>query len=200
MRHLFGVLESRTTLVSYAAMGCAMMGGFMVIPNISAHFQFNLGYPRENLGLLYLVGGIVSFFGMRLSGKIMDRYSATKASILFSAILIAAIATGFVFFPLPISPLLIFTCFMVGMSGRNISVTALSSKVPPPSERGAYMSLQSTVTNLASATGGYYSSLILSQQGDKLQNVPAIGLTAIALCLCVPFLIAYVESQLRKRA
>lgn len=200
IRRLFSVLESRLTLISYGIMFCSMMGGFIIIPNISSHLQINLGYPRENLGLLYLCGGIVSFFGMRISGRIMDRYSATKASILFTAILVTAIASGFVFFPLPVSPLIIFTLFMVGMSGRNIAATALSSKVPAADQRGAYMSLQSTVTNLASALGGYVSALILTQEEGRLAHVPTIGLVAIGLTLSVPFMVAYVEAHLRRRA
>ncbi len=197
---LFAVLNSRLTIFSYLMLGLGMMAGFMIIPNISAHLQLNLHYPRENLGMLYLCGGVVSFFGMRISGKIMDRHSATYAAILFTMFLVFAMATGFVFYPTPIPPLLIFTCFMVGMSGRNISATALSSKVPPAAERGAYMSLQSTVINLASALGGYYSSLVLTQENDTLQHVSTIGITAIALTLSVPFMVAYVERKVRERA
>ncbi|MGB8356167.1 MAG: MFS transporter [Chthoniobacteraceae bacterium] len=199
VRRLFSVFKSRMTMISYGIMGFSMMAGFMIIPNISAHFQMNLGYPRAQLGLLYLYGGVMSLFGMRLSGKIMDRYSATKSSILFTTILIFAMATGFLFYPNMVPTLLVFICFMVGMSGRNIAATALSSKVPPAAERGAYMSLQSTVTNLGSALGGYYSSLVLSQEDGHLLHVKTIALTAIILSCIVPFLVAYVEHHIRRR-
>lgn len=197
---LFTVLNSRTTLISYTMMGGAMLSGFMIIPNIASHFQINLGYPRSAMGLLYLCGGVMSFFGMRIAGKMMDRYSATQVSIAFSGIFIFAVMMGFVFYPSPIQPLLVFVCFMVAMSGRSVCVSALSTKVPIASERGAYMSMQSTITNLASALGGYYSSQVLTQENGMLLHISTIGLTAIVVTIAVPFAVLYVERTLHKRA
>ena len=42
-----------------------MAASFLIIPNISAYVQFNLGYPRGSIGLLYFFGGIASFITMR---------------------------------------------------------------------------------------------------------------------------------------
>ena len=197
IRRLTSVLDSRLSIISLAMMGVAMMAGFMIIPNISSHFQFNLGYPRADLGLLYLCGGLLSFFGMRLSGKIMDKYSAAKANILFSLIVVTALILGFVLYPLPISPLIIFVCFMVGTSGRNVCTSALSSKVPAAEDRGAYMSLQSSIINFSSATGSYVSSLILTQKGFHLYRIEYVALIAMVLTLCVPLMVRYVERKLR---
>jgi hypothetical protein len=52
---------------------------------------------------------------------------------------------------------------------------------------------------MACALGAYYSSLILVDDGNKLVNVPTIGLTSIALTLIVPILFFYAERGLRKR-
>jgi len=55
--HLFSMLTWKLALQSYAILGLSMMAGFMIIPNIAAHLQINLGYPRDKLGLLYFCGG-----------------------------------------------------------------------------------------------------------------------------------------------
>jgi len=201
-KNLLKILESKLALSAYAFMALSMASGFIIIPNISAHLQLNLNYPRENLGLLYFFGGGISFFTMRLAGKLVDKYSATKTVLFFSFLLVMAISAGFVWYEniVPTIPiLLIFICFMVAMTGRTVCAQTLSSKIPPAEQRGAYMSLQSSITHMACALGAYYSSLILVDDGNKLVNVPTIGLTSIALTLIVPILFFYAERGLRKR-
>lgn len=88
---------------------------------------------------------------------------------------------------------------MVAMTGRSVCAQTLSSKIPSAQQRGAYMSLQSSITHMASALGAYYSSLILVDDGNKLVNVSTIGLTSIALTLIVPLLFFYAERGLKSR-
>lgn len=198
-RHLGSMLQSRAAATSYAFIGLTMMAGFMIIPNIAAHLQMNLGYPREKLGLLYLFGGLVSFFGVRIAGWLVDRTSSTVTVSLFSATLIFAILTGYVFFPSPVPVMAIFILFMMSMSGRMVAAQTLSSKIPAPQERGAYMSLQSATMHFSSAFGAYYSSLVLVVADGTLQNVPVVGWTAIGLSLLVPLLIWQVERHMPAR-
>jgi predicted MFS family arabinose efflux permease len=174
-------------------MGISMMAGFMIIPNIAAHLQMNMGYPRAHLGVLYLCGGGISFFTMRAAGWLVDKTSSTHSVILFTITLISALALGFVWFPTPIPVVVVFMLFMVSMSGRNVSAQTLASKIPTPAERGAFMSLQSSVIHMASALGAYYSSLVLVESEGKLLHVPVIGMSAIVLSLFVPLLVWYVE-------
>lgn len=195
IKHL---LTLPTARASYGFMALSMMAGFMIIPNISAHLQLNLHYPREHLGILYLCGGAISFFGMRAAGNFLDHNSATKASALFTGLLILAIASGFVFYPNAVPVVVVFMCFMLSMSGRNVCGQTLSSKVPDPAHRGAYMSIQSSVTHLASAVGAYLSSLILIEEDGVLHHMATVGVVAIILSLSVPFLFYYVESRLKR--
>ncbi len=200
IRALWGMMRKPLAATSFLFMGCTMMAGFMIIPNIAAHVQMNLGFPREQLGVLYLVGGTVSFFGMRASGWLIDKKSSTFAVCIFTTSLIAALFIGFVVFPTGIPEVLFFTFFMVSMSGRMVAVQTLSSKIPAPAERGAYMSIQSAVTHLSSALGAYYSSLVLVEVSGKLEHMPVVGMTAIGLSLCVPFLVWSVERRVRLAA
>lgn len=194
--HLLSIVRSRIALAAYGFMGIAMMSGFMIIPNIAAHLQMNVGYPREYLGLLYLSGGAVSFFSMRGAGWLVDKTSATQTVLLFTSILFVALGFGFVWFPSAIPVVVLFTLFMVAMSGRNVSAQTLASKIPEPAQRGAYMSVQSAVTHMASALGAYYSSLVLDEKEGMLLHMPTLGLTAMALSCVVPVLVWYVERNL----
>lgn len=196
---LINIIRSPLPRAGYLYMGLSMMAGFMIIPNIAAHLQLNLGYPRERLGLLYFLGGTISFFGMRFSGMMVDRTSATLTSCIFTTTLITVLLSGFVFYPNFIPVELIFVLFMFSMSGRNVAGQTLSSEIPEPKVRGAYMSVQSAVMHFSSSFGAYLSSVILIEKNGKLENVKTLGLIAVTLCLLVPFIVYYVEKKLEGR-
>lgn len=197
--HFLRMLSSGNVLISYTFYFLIMMSAFMIIPNISAHVQLNLGYPREQLGVLYFFGGLLSFFGMRASGIITDKTSSTMVACLFTASFVATVSLGFVWFENQIPVVVIFVVFMVSMSGRMVAVQALSSKIPAPHERGAFTSIQSAVMHMGSAIGAYYSSRVLIEEHGKLLHMDDIGMHAIALSLLVPVLIGVVEYRLRKQ-
>jgi predicted MFS family arabinose efflux permease len=200
VKGLLDILSSPLALVAYGMMMCAMMAGFMIIPNISAHVQMNLEYPRAHLGLLYLCGGAISFFSMRFAGRMIDRTSSTHTVLLFSAGLLVSLATGFIWYG-PVFPVLpVFILFMVSMTGRTVSVQTLSSKIPKPSQRGAYMSIQSAVMHVGSALGAYIPSHILVEKGGKLLHLSTVGMMAAALSLVVPVLCWWVEKRVKTRA
>lgn len=198
-RGLLAMFRMRMALMSYLLIMLAMMSGFMIIPNIAAHLQLNIGYPREDLGILYFFGGLVSFFSMRGAGWLVDKSSATLSVCLFTGLLLLALATGFVWYANPVPIVVIFVIFMVAMSGRMVSIQTASSKIPAPHERGAYMSVQSALMHLGSATGAYYSSLVLIEADGRLLHVEQIGLTAIGLSVIVPMLVWRVERLLKLR-
>lgn len=197
IRHLYCLFHSPVAVCAFLYMGLGMMAGFMIIPNIAAHLQLNYGYPREYLGVLYLCGGALSFFGMRVSGWMADNGPALRTVILFTVILLAVMACGFVWFPTPVPVVVLFALFMVGMSGRNVAAQTLATKIPAPEERMAYMSVQASIMHMASALGAYYSSLVLVEQDNTLLHMPVVGATAMVLTFVVPFLVWFVERRLK---
>lgn len=198
VHELGAMLRSTLALNAYAIMGLATFGGFIIIPNISGHLQLNLHYPREYIGLLYLLGGALSFFGMRYAGKLVDRTSATHTAWLFTSALAVAIVTGFIVFPSLLPVPVIFALFMVASSGRMVCAQTLSSKIPSPEHRGAFMSIQSAAMHFSSALGAYCSSLILVERNGALLNMPTVGFISLACALIVPCLFWVAERQLRR--
>lgn len=200
LRVIAELFRNPTALGAFGYMALAMAAGFMIIPNISAHYQMNLDYPRARLGLLYFCGGTVSFFAMRWVGRLVDRTSSTRVSLYSTALLIASIGLGFVWYGHGASPLLIFILFMVAMTSRNVAGQALSSKVPRPAERASFMSLQSSVMHMASAGGAFLSSQMLTHTQDgRLAGIEAVGALAIAFSLAVPFLFRLTERRVATR-
>lgn len=178
----------------------AMMGNFVMIPNLSAYFQQNRGYPRAELGLLYLVGGGVSFLTMRLSGKITDRVGAARTAAFGTALFVTVLILGFVHPIASLPVLVIFVGFMVTSSFRFVALQALVSRVPKPAERARYMSVQSCVQHLASAAGAMLASTMLETRPDgSLLGMERVATFTAATAALVPLVMYLVEARVQRQ-
>lgn len=186
---LNSLLANGRFLLAFAMVGTAMMASFAMIPNISAYYQVNLGYPRESLGFLYLVGGVVSFVLIQLSGRFSDRFGTLSTNIVGTILFILSIYDGFIH-P-PISPLILIFIVFMGMAWvRNVSAATEASKIPLPHERGAFMSLYSSMQHLGNGIGALMATAILKTgPGGELIGMEWVALLAIVLALFQPLIL-----------
>jgi len=193
-------LFDRMTGVALMNSALIMFGVFAVVPNISAFLQHNLGYPREQMGMLYLVGGVASFVCMRLVGVFVDRFGALPMVILGTLFQVFALYFGFIRPALGMPILLIFTVYMLSGSVRMVPMQALATRVPRPEQRARFMSAQSAVQHLASALGAIGASALLStDSGGKLLGMENVALAALGVACLVPVGAAILERWLNQR-
>lgn len=183
-------------LLSLACTASAMMASFALVPNLAAWLQFNAGWPRERLGLLYMAGGAVTFFSMRIAGRLVDRFGSPRvgagATVLFVAVLAAAFLPARPALPV----VLVFVGFMLGNSTRNVSLSSLATRVPLPDERARFLSVQSAAQHLASAAGAVLSTRLLSEgPGGRLVGVERVALFTMALALALPLLLPLIQAR-----
>src|SRR5207237_2784895 len=91
LSHLFA---QRNVVLSWTMTFVVMGAGFIIIPNISAYVQFNLSYPRARLGLLYLYGGLVSFFTTQIAGRLIDRLGSFRVGTAGTVLPVFALPRG----------------------------------------------------------------------------------------------------------
>jgi predicted MFS family arabinose efflux permease len=194
------ILARPEVRLSYLTTFTVMAGGFIIIPNISAYVQANLGYPREHLWVLYLAGGLASLASMQLVGRLVDRYGSFRIGTVGAVLLAATTVVGFVAYPPGFPVMGLFVGFMVANSFRNIAYNTLASRVPQPQWRARFMSFQSAIQHFASAAGATVSAWILTETPDhKLEHMPVVAAISIALTLCLPPLLLTVERKVRDR-
>ncbi len=203
-RGLSGLLRqfsNRDAWLCYGMAIAAMGSAFMVIPNLSAYTQHNLGLPRQSLGLLYLWGGVVSFVVMRVSGWIVDRWGALGVSIAATLVYGIVLWQGIWQWTGNFPVLLVFVPFFIATAMRNVSYNTLVSKVPTPANRARFMSALSAVQHLSTACGAMASSQILSEGPDhRLIGMPQLAAISFAMSLTLPILMFLVEAQVARRA
>jgi predicted MFS family arabinose efflux permease len=177
-----------------------MFGVFAVVPNLSAFVQHNLGYPREQLGILYFVGGLCSFVVLRTAGWATDRVGATPVVVAGTLLHATALLTLFVFPARWLPVLAMFSIFMMSGSIRFVPLQALATRVPDASERARFMSMQSVVQHVASAMGAIAASLVLTADSSgHLSHMDGVALVALVLALGVPWVARRLERGLAER-
>ncbi len=199
LQHLFSMLVRPINLLTYCYVIFAMLASFMIIPNISAYVQYNLNYPRANLGLLYAVGGIVSFITMRITGRMIDRFNASTTSLISTFTFVFVLWVAFIHPLTMLSPLFFFMLFMLAMGMRNVSSTTLATKIPSPQERAGFMSLFSCIQSASMAAGAFLSTDLLTTNTDKsLNGMNHLAMYSAVLSFFVPAIMRLVEKRLLK--
>ncbi len=115
-----GKLLNLPACLSLGTMGAIMLGVFAVVPFLSPFLQHNLGYPRDKIGTLYMVGGIASFVSMRIVGYWVDRAGASRIVLLGTLFYAAALYTCFIHPTVWLPTMLVFTLFMLSGSVRMV--------------------------------------------------------------------------------
>lgn len=185
---------------SLVVVALTMFGAFLLIPHLSTYFQFNMDYPRERIGLLYMAGGAVSFIVMQMAGRAIDRFGSVSAAWVGCMLLAVIVASRFMLeHDWPV--MLVFVLFMSGMAIRGVAMQVLLSHVPEPARRASFMSLQSATQHLAAGGAATLSSWLLFEQPDKsLGNVPLVGAIFLVCIVSVPALMGRVQRRMRRDA
>lgn len=194
------LLRQPAALLSLAATAATMLSGFAIVPNIAAHLQLNLGYPRDDLGALYMAGGAVSFLVLRVAGRWVDRVGAPPVAALGTAVFVAVLLLAFAYPPPWLPVMVAFACFMIGNSLRSVSMNTLASRVPSPAQRARFMSTQSAVQHLASASGAALSTQVLSvAPSGRLEGMRSLAFFSTGVALALPLLLWAVTRALARR-
>lgn len=159
VKHLWNTLMNGKFFLAYGTTALMSLGGFMMMPFMTAFLVNNVGISMHDLPMIYLVTGISAIFTGPLVGKAADKYGKFKV-FLWGAIF--TIITVNIFAQLGVTPLWIVIVINVVMFAsifsRMIPSQALVSSIPEPHNRGAFMSVNSSLQQvsggLASMIGG----------------------------------------------
>ena len=139
-------------------------GSFAIIPYITIFTTTNLGLQQEQVPIIYLVGGVATFFTARLWGRLADRFGKVRV---FRAISILAVLPMLALTHLNSSSfvllLLATTAFFVFVSGRMVPGMALLTAAPAPALRGGFMSVSGAVQSAAMGAASWLGGVMISR-------------------------------------
>ncbi len=191
-----GLFNRKINVMTFATCFIGSVAAFMIIPYVTAFVQLNLEFPRNQIDYIFFIGGVFSFFAMRIAGKFVDKTSSSYITMLANIFILFTLLFGFVFPITSIHILIVFPMFMIGMAIRNVSAYTLYSKVPLANERAGFMSIISCVQHLASSLGSILASIILVNKiGTRLENMELVAIISAILFLIVPFILRAIEKK-----
>jgi predicted MFS family arabinose efflux permease len=170
---------------AFALTICLMLGAFSIIPFISPFNVNNAGLPEDKLPLVYLFGGLCTFFTSRYFGILSDRHGKQK---IFSILAVLSLIPIVALTNLPPSSvpviLVVSSLFMVLVSGRFVPAMALITASADPKKRGSFMSVNNSIQHMAGGVatlaGG---ALMTTATSGALVGFERVGYMALAMTL-----------------
>ncbi|OLY94889.1 Predicted arabinose efflux permease, MFS family [Cnuella takakiae] len=182
------VLTSPTQRLALVFSGMIMLGHFLVIPFINPFLEFNKGFSKAQTPMVYLAGGIASFFAANVLGKLADKRGKLKV---FTICVLLSLPLVVLLTNLPdmhfALVLVIFAFWFVLSTGRGVAAQALVSNVIPPATRGSFMSFNSSIQQLGTSLASLLAGVIVVERGNgQIANYPWIGAVSVVVLVgCV---------------
>jgi predicted MFS family arabinose efflux permease len=201
-QHLFKTVSKPEYLNAFIFSTLLVTGGYMIMPFGSAFSVNNLGIPMAQLPILYFITGIFSMAAGPLIGKLSDVIGKYRVFMVGSILAIAIIVY---YTNLSVTPfwfvVFLNTVLMMGVLSRVISSSALITAIPTPSERGAFMSVNSSVQQLSGGIASIIAGLIVVQSTDgKLIHYNTVGLIVAGSIIVTIFMLRAINRSIMKKS
>jgi len=180
--NVFRVPAQRAALLFSALL---MMGHFLIIPFINPYIEFNKGFSKEIIPMIYLFGGMASLVGALLLGRFSDKVGKLPIflwSVFFSLFMVLIITR------MPNVHFSIVLCFfalwfVLGTS-RAITAQAMISEVVKSEQRGSFMSVNGSVQQLGSGLAALAAgTIVITEKSGKIHNYNWVGYLSIFVLL-----------------
>ena len=178
VKHLWHTLKQPNYRIGFLMTALLSLGGFMMMPWGSAFAVNNLHVSYEQLPILFMASGIAALIIMPLVGKLSDKIDKVKlftvAAILMMVIIVIYTNLG----PIPfLLILLLNVLMMIAIMSRIVPAMALVSALPKMQDRGAFMSINSSLQQIAGGLAAGVGGMIVVQQTktSPLQHYNTLG-------------------------
>jgi predicted MFS family arabinose efflux permease len=199
--HLFKTISRPDYLRAFAATVLLATGGFMMMPFGSAFSVNNVGIKLDQLPLLYMVTGIFSMAVGPLVGKLSDKVGKYNTFLVGSLVTMIMVV---IYCNLSITPLWIILIINIvlfaGIFSRIIPATALMTAIPDMQDRGAFMSINSSIQQISGGIAAGIAGLIVVQMPDgKIMHYDTLGYVVVGATLITMAMMYLINQQVAKK-
>lgn len=164
VHHLWHTVSNRAYVLGFLATGILSLGGFMLMPFMSVFVVNNVGLPVGRLPLVYMITGGFSIVTGPLIGRASDAFGKFRVFAFGCAVTIVMVAIYTHLGAVGLGTLVtVMVLLQVGIFSRMISSSALTSALPEPQDRGAYMSISSSLQQAAGGVAAMLAGMIVVQ-------------------------------------
>lgn len=186
LKHLWHTIAQRNYRIGFLCTALLSLGGFMMMPWSSAFSINNLHVTKEQLPILFMVSGISSLILMPFMGKISDKIDKLLLFIIASAWMSVVVIIYTNLTPVPLWVVISTNiALMIGIMSRMVPAMALVSALPKLQDRGAYMSISSSLQQIAGGIAAAVGGQIVIQK-DKtspLEHYDLLGYLMVIISI-----------------
>lgn len=200
--HLWHTLAQRNYRIGFMATALLSVGGFMMMPFGSAFAINNLHVTEQQLPLLFMVSGLSTLVIMPVIGRFSDRVDKYKLFVIASLWLMVMCMW---YTNLSVTPLWVVVVLnvllMAGVTSRMIPSSALTSAVPDLKDRGAFMSINASLQQLAGGIAAALAGKIVVQQTNfsPLEHYDVVGYVVVVFSILGLFFMYRVDRVVKRR-
>jgi predicted MFS family arabinose efflux permease len=201
--HLWKTLRLRDYRIGFLATAMLSLGGFMMMPWGSAFSINNLHVTPQQLPVVFMVAGVSSMIIMPLIGRISDRIDKFRLFAISSLWMIVVVVIYTNLGPVPLWVVLLMNVgFMIGIMSRMVPAMALASSLPQMQDRGAFMSINASLQQMAGGLAAAVGGMIVVQRTkySPLEHYDTLGYVIVVLSLICIFMIYRVSRLVKRRA
>jgi predicted MFS family arabinose efflux permease len=200
--HLWHTIAKRNYRIGFMATAFLSIGGFMLMPFGSAFLVNNVHISYNQLPITFLCTGLASIIIMPVVGKLSDRIDKFKIFAVGSFISFVMILIYTNIGTTPLWEVIAINCVMfMGIMGRMIPASALNTAIPDMRDRGAFMSINASLQQMAGGIAAVVAGMIVTQQGKTapLEHYNILGYVVAAVILICMFFVYRVSVLVKKK-
>lgn len=199
-KHLLNTIKNRHYRIGFLTTALLSLGGFMMMPWGSAFAINNLKITNEQLPILFMVAGVATLFIMPIIGKLSDTMSKFNIFTFASIWLMIVVVFYTNMSESPLWLVLIFNItMMIGIMGRMVPSMALVSALPEMHDRGAFMSINSSLQQIAGGIASAIGGMIVVQKTklSPLEHYDILGYVVVFFAIACVFMLYRVSKLIK---
>ena len=189
LKHLIHTISQKNYRIGFLATALMSLGGFMIMPWGSVYAINNLNVTEAQLPLLFMISGVATLIIMPIIGKLSDKIDKFKLFTIASAWMIMVVLIYANLVPVPFWIVVVLNVMMMmGVMARMIPSVALVSALPELRDRGAFMSINSSLQQLAGGIAAAIGGMIVVQKDNfsPIEHYDTLALVvAVFVGICV---------------
>jgi predicted MFS family arabinose efflux permease len=186
IKHLWHTLRLRDYRTGFLLTALLSLGGFMMMPWGSAFAVNNLHVSYQQLPLLFMASGIAALIIMPMVGKLSDKIDKVKLFTVAALWMMVVIVIYTNLSPVPFAVVMTMNILMmIGIMSRIVPAMALVTSLPKMQDRGAFMSINSSLQQIAGGIAAGVGGMIVVQQtkNSPLQHYNTLGYVIVVIII-----------------